>query len=428
MNVFASNFNNFQQQIMNYKSIINNFNISDYTETSFINSVLQVFSSLKCIQEWMNLLNMNKQKLFSNSHCLITKEFYSICFSLYNGQDVDSTNFILNYNNKYKSSYKTNKLYDDPYHFLFYLVDLIHAENNYQPNPNFNMNFLLNRTLEEKKNDDFMFNLFCSFYQQTQNSIISNNFFNIIKNEIDCPSCGKLYFYEYKYLIKFDLEKYKVFRDESAPERKMQNLTLDDCFDCFTGGVNKNCNNCQKPNSKVFCSIASAPKMLIIALLRKNHTYKCDLDFTNKLNLFGYCDSRNKNNTSYNLKACISMCGPGKYFSDILINNYWFRYYINEKKMLGDVKREIQSFEPQLLFYELEENNMFNNQNSQSLNLPNNFVRNVNQAMNNNQFNNIGFMPANNWLQIIRQQMHSYGPMQFMQNFAINQKFNQCFQ
>ena len=122
------------------------------------------------------------------------------------------------------------------------------------------------------------------------------------------------------------------------------------------------------------------------------------------------------------------MCGPGKYFSDILINNYWFRYYINEKKMLGDVKREIHSFEPQLLFYELEENNMFNNQNSQSLNLPNNFVRNVNQAMNNNQFNNIGFMPANNWLQIIRQQMHSYGPMQFMQNFAINQKFNQCFQ
>ena len=141
MNVFASNFNNFQQQIMNYKSIINNFNISDYTETSFINSVLQVFSSLKCIQEWMNLLNMNKQKLFSNSQCLITKEFYSICFSLYNGQDVDSTNFILNYNNKYKSSYKINKLYGDPYHFLFYLIDLIHAENNNQPNPNFKMNF-----------------------------------------------------------------------------------------------------------------------------------------------------------------------------------------------------------------------------------------------------------------------------------------------
>ena len=96
--------------------------------------------------------------------------------------------------------------------------------------------------------------------------------------------------------------------------------------------------------------------------------------------------------------------------------------------MLGDVKTEILRFEPQLLFYELEENNMFNSQNSQSLNLPNNFIRNVNQAMNNNQFNNIGFMPANNWLQIIRQQMHSYGPMQFMQNFAINQKFNQCFQ
>ena len=428
MNVFASNFNNFQQQIMNYKPIINNSQISDFNETSFFNSVLQVFSSLKCVQEWMNILHMNKQKLFSNSQSLITKELYSIYFSLYNGQDVDSTNFILNYNNKYKSSYPKNSVYYDPYHFLFFLIDLIHAENNIQPNPNFNFNILLNHSLDEKKNDIFMYNLFCSFFQQTQNSVISNNFFNILKNEIDCNSCGKLFYYDYKYVIKFDIDKYKIYRNESAPEKKMQNLTLDDCFDCFTGGVNKKCNNCQNQNAKYYCSIASNPKLLILALIRKNHSYKCDVDFTNKLNIFGYCESKNKNITSYNLKACISMCGPVKYYADILINNYWFRYYIKEKKMLGDVKAEIHRFEPQLLFYELEENNMPNVHNSQSLNLPNYFLKNVNNVMNNNQFSNIGFMPANNWLQVIRQQANSFGPMQFMQNFAVNQKFNQFFQ
>ena len=101
---------------------------------------------------------------------------------------------------------------------------------------------------------------------------------------------------------------------------------------------------------------------------------------------------------------------------------------IDLKFIDGDVKAEIHRFEPQLLFYELEENNMPNVHNSQSLNLPNYFLKNVNNVMNNNQFSNIGFMPANNWLQVIRQQANSFGPMQFMQNFAVNQKFNQFFQ
>ena len=87
--------------------------------------------------------------------------------------------------------------------------------------------------------------------------------------------------------------------------------------------------------------------------------------------------------------------------------------------MLGDVKTEIHTYEPQLLIYELEEN-MKNLKGSQAFNMPNNFYNNINQVVNNNRFNNIGFMPVNNWQQIIMQRQNIFGPMQMMQNIAIN--------
>ena len=428
-NFFNNNFNNNSgsfQQMMYYQIINNSSTISDYNDTSFINSVLQVLSSLDCIRLWVNNLNNNRERLLANNQCLITKEFYLICFSLYNGQKVDSSNFILNYNNKYKYAYSKNKLYDDPYHFLFYLIDLIHAENNYPPNPNFNLSLLENRKMEELKNDDFMFNLFCSFYQSTQNSIISNYFYNILKNRIECQSCSELFFYTFKYIIKFDLDEYKVYRNQVSPMKTMQNLTFEECFTCYTGGIPKNCTNCKQPNSKFFSSIAGNAKILIIALIRKNHVFKCDLDFTNELNIHLYCNQRNNNNKIYNLKACISMCKPGEYFSDILINNYWYRYYKNQMKMLGEVQKEIHSFEPQLLIYELKENNILN---TQSFNTPNNFCNNINQVIMNNRFNNIGFIPAQNWQQMIMQQHQNLmGQMQMNQNLFFNQRINQFFQ
>jgi hypothetical protein len=208
--------------------------------------------------------------------------------------------------------------------------------------------------------------------------------------------------------------------------KTMQNLTFEECFTCYTGGIPKNCTNCKQPNSKFFSSIAGNAKILIIALIRKNHVFKCDLDFTNELNIHLYCNQRNNNNKIYNLKACISMCKPGEYFSDILINNYWYRYYKNQMKMLGEVQKEIHSFEPQLLIYELKENNILN---TQSFNTPNNFCNNINQVIMNNRFNNIGFIPAQNWQQMIMQQHQNLmGQMQMNQNLFFNQRINQFFQ
>jgi hypothetical protein len=75
-----NNFNNFNnnsfQAMMYYKPIQNSSKISEYNDTSFINSVLQVLSSLDCVRLWVNNLNNNRQSLFNNSQCIITRELY----------------------------------------------------------------------------------------------------------------------------------------------------------------------------------------------------------------------------------------------------------------------------------------------------------------------------------------------------------------
>ena len=56
------------------------------------------------------------------------------------------------------------------------------------------MNLLSNQNLGNKQNDDFMFNLYMEFFNQTQNSLIADNFFNIERYLYQCPNCNQ-YFY-----------------------------------------------------------------------------------------------------------------------------------------------------------------------------------------------------------------------------------------
>lgn len=417
-----------REKLCPYNPIINKININNYNDTTFINSVLISFASLKYISIWMHNLDNQRQQILLNNQNSLTKELYILYYNLYKGFDVDSSNFILNYNNKYSTIYKGMKLYEDPYHFLFYLIDLIHLENNFPPNPNFNLNILETQTIDNLRNDDYMFNLFGSFFQQTQNSIISNYFYNIIKNQLVCNLCSKLYFYAYKFILKFDIDNYKLYRNQAYPQRATLNLSMNDCFDCYTGGYSKKCQKCKSQGAFQYSSIISNSKILIIALYRNNHVFKCDLDFPNRLNLYEYCNNKNiSQNYSYKLRACISMDNQNQYFADILINNYWFRYFKNNKIMLGNVQLEMHTHEPQLLFYELEERQMHNN----GYIIPTYFVNNINNMIVNNRFNNINFMPMNIWQQNIAKQnlLRQYqliGQMNMMmQNMRINNLMNQ---
>ena len=177
MNVPMQTFNMMNtNQILNsikcpFKCIITNSNINGINETTFINSALQSFACLKCINNWIKNLYQNINQINSDGNKKITKELYVLFNALYSGQIPDSSNLIFQYMNK-------NKLKkQDPYHFIFYLIDILHQENNVVSNMNYDYTILSSQSINNRRNKDFMRNLFREFFQQTQNSIFSNFFF-----------------------------------------------------------------------------------------------------------------------------------------------------------------------------------------------------------------------------------------------------------
>lgn len=355
MNVPMQNFNMVNtNQILSsikcpFKCIITNSNINGINESSFINAALQSFACLKYINQWIKNLYPNINQINSDINKIITKEIYNLFSALYSGQIPDSSNLIFQYMNKSKLKKQ------DPYHFLFYLIDLLHQENNVISNINYDYTKLSSQSIDSKKNKDFMRNLFKEFFQQTQNSIFSNYFFNIIRNQYSCENCQDIFFYCYKFIIKFKMDDYIKARDEAHPDKANTNLTLEECFECYTGGYIEQCNNCGNFKGNRYMSFYNPAKILIIALIRKNHIFKCDLEFKNKFNLNDFNETGIYTNKDYYLKACVSLNSQGIYFSDICINNYWFRFCLQQIALLGNVNDDIHTFEPQLLFYEMEE-------------------------------------------------------------------------
>ena len=360
-----------------FKPIITNGTIEDIENTSFINSVLNSFAFLKYINGWIN--NISNFPLRQNA--IITKELYLLYCSLYKGMKSDSNNFILHYYNKLPIVYKGDKQ-KDPYHFLYYLLDLIHLENNCL-NPN-NCSHLLNqRPIDYQMDSNYMYDLFMSWLNQSHNSIISNYFFNIIKNE-KMINNTKVYFYLCKTIIKFDLNKITTIRNKNHPEKAKFKLTLDECFEYYSKIKNVS------SNSYFYSFICQSAMILIIALYRKSHSNKCDIKFNDKIKLKNHPVVSKNSFTrilQYNLRVCISFDTMGDYFSDLSINNIWFRFYKNE--VFRDIN--IHEFEPQVLIYELDETtiNNLNNNNNFNNNFNNNNNFNININFNNNFNNNI---------------------------------------
>ena len=385
-NNYSNNMNINQMKGIEYK---NNFNNLDY---SYVHCVIQTFACLDCFKKWFNQFHNN---FFNGNNQILTKEFFNILNSLYSGQEGDSSNLINTFNFRAKNILN-KEIQKDAYHFLSYFLELIHLENN---NP-ININCSYQPTLEQMKNQNYIYNLFGSYFQQTQNSIISQCFYNIEKNKFQCRICPPLYYYTFKKLLYFKVDEYRKFRDQAYTNKIGMNLTLDECLTCYCGGYSGLCKKCNNFGNN-YKTIFSTTKVLIIYFKRTIHLYKGDIDFTNK---YSIC------NKNYYLKGCISYCNTSKYFCDVCVNKVWYRYMDNSSKMLNDVNKEIHEFEPQLLIYELEEGpqklkNMGMNQNNSNPNFfVNPFNDNINQMMNNNQFNFI-FTPYTQYQQFLGQNL-----------------------
>ena len=387
-----------------------NFNNNNY---SYAHSVLQSLSCLDCINIFLN--NTNTFNLKNNQKFALTNSLYDLFSDLYNGKEGNSENIIFFFNNSYKynaSIIKSDKcLSPDPFYFLYFLLQFLHMENNMPLNNNYNLQNLISQNLQNQKNDDYMYNLFKDFWNQTQNSMITNFFFNIERNVYKCFNCDVYFAYGMKliFTIKKDIAEY--YRNKLNPSRSGTNIDLDDCLKYYCGGCKKNCTFCGNHNIDKYNKFITPAFVLIIAFERDNHLYKGDVNFGINININDYVSKSRGNvniNWNYNLKAIISYRQDGKYVADCYLNNkkHWYRFINDEVRILNDVN-EIYKYEPQILIYEYNQQNNINNHyysnnynyrntnyfefDMNNQNNMNNNNNNLNQINNNNNFDNNQF-------------------------------------
>ena len=347
---------------------------------SFAHSSLQALSCLDCIFNIAN--NFQIIQLFPNN--TLVKEFLSLLYCLYNktNQSPTSDAIINNFERLYynnRNQIKTQKVLNhDPFHFLYFLLQFMHIEINNPIEPYYDLSNLY-PNIQIQQNDNSMFQIFCDFFQKTQNSFISDNFYNIEKHTFNCQSCGIYYFYNMKNIIKIEVDKAKFYRNSSFPQ-KSGYITLYELFDYYFSPNREICKNCSKVGDEdVKLSIHN--NVIIIHLNRNSHNnnFNNDINFEININMEKYI--RNSiGNYEYSLKSLIAFNGM-KYISICFINNNFYKYIDTEGSQVQYLDGVYQ-YEPQILIYEKKTNQNFNNQ------FCNNGFNNQNYNNNNNNNNN----------------------------------------
>jgi hypothetical protein len=327
-------------------------------EASYANAVLQAFIQLECVQEWVKNLYKNGALNLTYYNTSLTKDLIFLFCSLSNGMNLDSSKIILDFDAKSRDIWKKD-IGKDPYHFLYYFLEILHYENNMPKNPCFNI-ALYNQMVRICINsDNAVFNQFNNYISQTQNSFASNNFFNIQKFMLHCPNCNYMFTYGLKKIIKFNYDEILIQRNQSNPLKFGQKLELSECFHLSLLAQKTKCLLCNNNFSCESQKIYSSANVLIIAINRSGHSqnFRNDLNFYLNIDITQYIINTNSENRKYKLKSVISCYDYNKYLADIFINGNYYRLvdWKNgiDVKLLKNVN-QLMEYEPCLLIYEVD--------------------------------------------------------------------------
>lgn len=335
-------------------------------ENSYANSVLQIFIHLDYVKNWLNNLKTTGEinNIYYNSS--LTKDIYLLYNNISAGLNPDSSELIKVFRIKSQNTWYKN-ITLDPYHFLYYFLELIHIENNKPKNSKFDFNVYRQQIKTDINNDEKIFELFNNYLNQTQNSFVSNNFYNINKFVVTCPQCTPMFNYAQTKIIRFNLDDMLKIRKELEP-LKVTKLSLTDCFKCSKRLKKIFCNSCRNNSAFELKQIYDSPNVLIIEFNRKNNNsnFLNDVKFYLDFDISELIINKECENKKYKLKGVVCRYGINKYFSDVYIQPYYYRFMDclegKDVKIIKDAN-EILKYEPQLLIYEVENKNKMNNQN-----------------------------------------------------------------
>ena len=430
--------------------LIQGFN-KKYAQNSSIGAILCSLYAYKELTEY--LTEPNNKQIISNNN--INKP---ISFSYLFGIDVINRLIKEDWNiSLYRIRsilIKENNIYDgnkeiEPRFILSFFIGKIHQElnqckNSYK-NP-FESAFSGEKNENEQTsnidltNKNQSANIFISHFNKNNFSIISKNFYGIMKTKTVCSKCQLItYTFNSFYLVTFNLNLVK---------NKVNQNSQTSIFDCFfiqnstllNLGINKliNCRNCKKVRPhlqrKQFYSL---PHFLIVCLDRGiDCQNKMKISYGLDLNLSGNYEYNNSPKI-YKLIGIIKRMDKGEkehyisiYF-DYKTNLWVYRDDSNIMNINSPFDHQ-QGIEVIFFYTENKNNNNFNNINMNLTNQMNNISINngfqcLNSNMNNNMNNNIynGFIGGNSFMNNGQMpMMNSYNHQNSAQNFMVNNNYN----
>jgi ubiquitin C-terminal hydrolase len=237
---------------------------------------------------------------------------------------------------------------------------------------NNNINFSL--TIMEQRNQQLMLNNFIQNFQKTNQSIISDLFYAMNCNMIQCSSCGtQSYNYQTYFFLVFPLEEVRKNKFSNFNQfnnfNNMFNNNEVNIYDCFeydkkisfmTGQNAMHCNYCQKTCNSSMCTVLTTGPIILIIILNRGIgiEFNVKINFVEQLNLANYIQFGNTG-VNYELIGVITHLGNSGMSGHFIaycknpISNTWYQYNDAMVNPVNNFKKDVIDFAmPYLLFYQ----------------------------------------------------------------------------
>ena len=362
----------------------------------------------------------------------------------------------------------------EPISIISLLLKKMHEELNVKKNILGRGQFFLKKIFQTDNHKQDAYQNYMIFYTSNFESIISNNFFGLIKTKRICNKCNyETYLFNMFSFIPFNIKILKNYYKEN----ENLNLNIIDAFNCLNTNYVvldvKKCVTCEKCNIHTehneFKQFYNLPKNLIIFFDRgEKYKYKDFINFDEKLDLtknveiFAKNFHQNKTKVIYDLIGIICRKEMQnkynendkndkprvneKYYSFCLSNNYYIdmenkkKYNLEEIKKIGIVVGlfyycdyvEPNFFDKDVLESKMNINigNLNNNMNNMEINQNDFGGMNINNPpyIHNNELNpNAGQNQFSNNLNINNNNMNIFNNNDFNQNINMNNFNNIAF-
>ena len=366
--------------------------------TCYMNATLQCLCNIpklvnyfkynKHLQEIVKNDLANGNKLLCTSFKLLIEKLWpdnyvNSYYSTYG--TIGSNNTYLNKNNDsyapkdFKTKISTmNELFkgvaaNDAKDLVNFLIMTLHEELNTADKKILNTNAIN----QDQRNQQLMFNLFTQDFVNNNKSIISDMFYGVNYNIVQCNGCmARSFNYQTYFFFVFPLEEIRIFKSQNNYNNNFNyNMNFNNnevnIYDCFLYDQRINymvgenamfCNFCKRQCNSQMCTIlAFGPEIIIIILNRgQGIQYKVKVNFDEQLNLYNFIEYKDTG-VNYQLIGVVTHLGGSDMSGHFIaycknpISNTWYQYndsIVNEVNQANFKAEVIDYAMPYLLFYQ----------------------------------------------------------------------------